>query len=155
MDGLFFISGAIDVARLAKEARAQAPGLPIGASEWAATEQLLDLGGHMVDGLLIGLNFDGDDESPRFVEFREAYYRRFQRDPGYSSISAYDAATVLFEALRHRRGDEPVKAAVLNYGPYQGLQQRIAFDANGDTQRKVFFNEIRDGRFRPLAVDPR
>lgn len=154
-DGLFFISGAIDVARLAKEARAQAPGLPIGASEWAATEQLLDLGGRMVDGLLIVLNFDGDDESPRFVEFREAYFRRFQRNPGYSSISAYDAATVLFEALRRRRGDEPVKAAVLKYGPYQGLQQQIAFDANGDTQRKVFFNEIRDGRFRPLAVDPR
>jgi len=27
------------------------------------------------------------------------------------------------------------------------LQQTIAFDANGDTQRKVFFTEIRDGRY--------
>ena len=62
-------------------------------------------------------------------------------------MSAYDAATVLFDALRKREAGETVKAAVLRSGPYQGLQQQIVFDANGDTQRKVFFTEISEGRF--------
>lgn len=39
---------------------------------------------------------------------------------------------------------------MLKHGPYQGLQQQISFDATGDTPRKVFFTEIRDGRFVPL-----
>jgi branched-chain amino acid transport system substrate-binding protein len=149
-EGLLFLSGAIDVARLAQQARKQAPQLPISASEWAGTEQLLDLGGTVVEELLIVQNFNPDDRSSRYVAFREAYFRRFKRDPGYSSVMAYDAATVLLEALRRRSSGETLKQAIPQYGPYEGLQQQIAFDANGDTERKVFFTEIRKGKFQLL-----
>jgi branched-chain amino acid transport system substrate-binding protein len=149
-DSLLFISGALDVARLAQQARKQAPKMPIAASEWAATEQLVDLGGPVVEGLLIVQNYDHNDSSPRFKEFSEAYHKRFQRNPGYSSVSAYDAATVVLTALKQRKKGETMKTAALGQGPYQGLQQQIAFDANGDTQRKVFFTEIRDGRYVQL-----
>lgn len=150
-DGMFFIVGGVDVARLSKESRRQAPTLPIGASEWGASEQLIELGGRVIDGLLIVQNFDRSDESPRFREFREAYFKRFQKNPGYSSVLAYDAATVLFDALSRRAKGESAKTAVLKYGPYDGLQQQIIFDANGDTNRKVVFTEIRDGRYVKLA----
>lgn len=146
-DSLFFISGALDVARLAQQARKQAPKLPIGASEWAATEQLIELGGTVVEGLLIAQNYDHEDTSSRFTEFSEAYFKRFQRQPGYSAVSAYDAATVVLEAMRRRKGNQTLKESVLKNGPYQGLQQEIQFDANGDTPRKVFFTEIRGGRY--------
>jgi branched-chain amino acid transport system substrate-binding protein len=146
-DGLFFISGALDVARLAQQARRLAPRLPIGASEWAATEQLIELGGEVVEGLLIVQNYNRDDASEHFRNFTEAYYKRFQRAPGYSSVSAYDAATVVLTALKNRRRGEDLKAAALRSGPYRGLQQEIVFDANGDTERKVYFTEIRGGRY--------
>ena len=146
-DSLFFISGALDVARLAQQARKQAPTLPIGASEWAATEQLVEFGGEVVEGLLIVQNYNHNDVSERFKNFSESYFMRFQRNPGYSSVSAYDAATVVLKALKNRKSSESVKTAVLNNGPYDGLQQQIVFDANGDTQRKVFFTEIRNGRY--------
>ena len=149
-DGLLFISGALDVARLAQAARKLAPQLPIAASEWAATEQLIDLGGQVVEGLLIVQNYDRDDASPRFKEFSDAYFKRFQRNPGYSSVSTYDAATVVLTALKNRKDGESVKAAALRSGPYQGLQQEMAFDANGDTVRKVYFTEIREGRYRRI-----
>lgn len=150
-DGLFFISGALDVARLAQQARKQAAELPIGASEWAATEQLVELGGDVVQGLLIVQNYDRDDTSPRFKEFSDAFFQRFQRSPGYSTVSAYDAATVVLTALRARKDGETLKQAALRSGPYQGLQQEIRFDANGDTPRNVVFTEIRDGRY--LKID--
>jgi branched-chain amino acid transport system substrate-binding protein len=146
-DGLLFISGALDVARLAQHARRLAPEIPISASEWAGTEQLLGLGGEVVEGLLIVQNFNRDDTNPRYTEFRENFYKRFQNNPGYSSVMAYDAAMVLFEALRKKTSGETPKQAVLKYGPYEGLQQTIAFDARGDTERKVFFTEIRNGKF--------
>jgi branched-chain amino acid transport system substrate-binding protein len=146
-DALFFLSGALDVARLAQQARKQAPALPIAAAEWAATEDLIDLGGTVVDGLLIAQNFDRDDTSDRFTEFTEAYFKRFQRPPGYSSVSAYDATTVVLQALGKRRSNETMKASVLRNGPYRGLQQEIAFDANGDTTRRVYFTEVRQGRY--------
>ena len=150
-DGLLFIAGALDVARLAQQARIQAPNLPISASEWAATEQLIELGGPVVEGLLIVQNYNRDDRSQRFKDFSEAYFKRFQRNPGYSSVSAHDAATVVLQALKNRRDNETLKAAALRSGPYTGLQQDIVFDANGDTVRKVFFTQIRDGRYVPLG----
>jgi len=149
-DSLFFISGALDVARLAQQARRQAPALPIGASEWASTEQLIELGGDVVEGLLIVQNYDRDDDSERFKAFSEAYFKRFQANPGYSSVSAYDAATVVLQALKMRGKGEALKAAALRGGPYAGLQQEMVFDANGDTTRKVFFTEIRGGRYVKL-----
>lgn len=146
-DCLFFIADALDVARLAQQARRQVPQLPIGTSEWAATEQLLELGGDAVQGLLIVQNYNRDDESPRFREFSEAYFRRFQRPPDYSAVSAFDAATVVLAALKKRGRGESLKDSALRNSSYEGLQQQIAFDANGDTRRKVFFTEIRDGRY--------
>ena len=53
----------------------------------------------------------------------------------------------MLTALKNRRDGETLKAAALRSGPYQGLQQSISFDANGDTPRKVFFTEIRGGRY--------
>jgi branched-chain amino acid transport system substrate-binding protein len=149
-DSLFFISGALDVARFAQQSRKLAPTLPIGAAEWASTEQLIELGGPVVEGLLIVQNYDRDDTSERFKAFSEAYFKRFQRNPGYSSVSAYDAATVVLQALKNRQKGETVKAAALRSGPYPGLQQEMVFDANGDTQRKVVFTEIRNGRYQKI-----
>ena len=146
-DSLFFISGAVDVARLAREARKKAPQLPIAASEWAATEQLIKLGGSVIDGLLIVLNYDKEDISPRFLDFVEAYQQRYQRPPGYSAVAAYDAAIVMFAALKAQGPGESLKMAALRAGPYQGLQQEIVFDKNGDTERKILFTEVHRGHF--------
>ena len=149
-DNLVFISGALDVARLAQQARKQAPKLPIAAAEWAATEQLIELGGEVVEGLLIVLNYDRDDQSERYRDFAEAFYKRFQRQPGYSTVAAYDATTVVLTSLKNRQRGETLKQAALRSGPYQGLQQTITFDANGDTRRQAFFTRIQNGRYARL-----
>ena len=66
------------------------------------------------------------------------------------AVATDDAATVVLTALKNRKPGEPVKAAVARSGPYQGLQQEIVFDSNGDTIRKVYFTEIREGRYRRI-----
>jgi branched-chain amino acid transport system substrate-binding protein len=149
-DGLLFISGALDAARFAQAARKQAPRLPINAVEWAGSEQLIELGGPVVEGLLVVQNYNRTDGSAPFLEFREAFYRRFHTEPGYGSVMGYDAAMVLFAALKKKESAETLKQAVLKYGPYQGLQQEIVFDRNGDTEHKVYFTEIRNGQFQVL-----
>lgn len=149
-DILFFISGAHDVARLAREARLRAPGIPLAAAEWAATDGLLQLGGDVVEGLLIVHNFNQDDDSPRYRAFSDAHFQRFQKRPAYSTVSAYDATTVVIEALKQRRTGQRLKAALLAGHPYPGLQQEIVFDANGDTTRKIHFTEIRSGKYQRI-----
>ena len=149
-DSLLFIASAIDVARLAQQASKLAPELPKSAAEWAASEALIELGGYAVNGMLLAQSYDRTDTSARYLQFRDAYVARFARSPGFASIAAYDAASVLFQALERRQQGESVKVAVLKYGPYQGVQQTIAFDRFGDTARNMYFTEIRGGQFVPV-----
>ncbi|MDH5536213.1 MAG: amino acid ABC transporter substrate-binding protein, partial [Betaproteobacteria bacterium] len=78
-----------------------------------------------------------------------AYRKRFQLEPGYTSVNAYDAATVILDALARGGADQGLKRALLASGPFDGLQQPIVFDRYGDTTRKGYFLTMRKGRFEP------
>jgi branched-chain amino acid transport system substrate-binding protein len=148
-DGLLFIAGTVDVVRLAQQARRRSPQLPLVAVEWAASEKLHELGGAEVEGLHVVESYDRSDRSARYSAFVDAYRKRFQLDPGYTSVNAYDAATVIIDALDRKRPDQGLKEALLATGPFDGLQQAIVFDRYGDTTRKGFFMTMREGRLEP------
>lgn len=146
-DALVFVANAGDTARLAQQTRKLDQAVPLVAAEWASTGQLLEQGGQAVEGLAIVQQFNADDPSPHFTDFHQRYTKRFGRAPAFASVLAHDAATVLFDALGRRDGDTPLKRTLVDKGPFQGLQQTIRFDANGDTQRSAAIALVRDGRF--------
>lgn len=147
-DTLLFVASSVDTARLSQQARILAPNLLLTSTEWAASPELLsEMGGEAVNGLLIAHAYDRDDPRPAYQAFRHAYKQRFQREFGSFSLLAYDTANIVLTALKNRQPDESMKQALLRYGPYEGVQQQIVFDANGDTSRQVFFTEIRNGSF--------
>ena len=120
------------------------------AAEWAASERLLQLGGKAIEGLELVQSYDRNDRSAHYAAFRQAYRERFQQEPGYSSIAAYDAVTVLLAALRTPSDGRDLKTVLLDLPPVPGLQQPVKFDRYGDAQRRAFFVVVRDGRFRSL-----
>lgn len=145
-DALVFVASTLDTSRLAQQARRQAPGLALSSSEWAASaEALSEMGGSAVEGMLITHAYNRDDTGAAYQNFRRAFKDRFQREFGSFSLLAYDTARIVFAAMKQRGSDESMKTALLKYGPYQGVQQNIVFDANGDATRQVYFTEIRRG----------
>lgn len=146
-DVLLMIANTVDTVRLGQRARLLQPGLPLAAAEWAATENLLELGGDALEGLLILHPFDREDRSPRYQAFALAYEARYSRAPGYASVAAFDAVTVLTQGEARRQPTQSLKQSLLANGPFDGLQQQISFTAQGDTTRKVVFAEVRSGRF--------
>lgn len=144
-DAMIFVASTLDTARLAQQARRLAPGLPLSSSEWAASaEALSEMGGSAVEGMLMTHAYDRNDPRAPYQDFRNTFKSRFQREFGSFSLLAYDTANVVFAAMKQRDKNENMKAALLKYGPYQGVQQKIRFDANGDATRQVFFTEIRN-----------
>ena len=147
-DALIFVASTLDTARLAQQARRVAPKLPLSSSEWAASgEALGEMGGRAVNGMLMTHAYDRTDPRPPYQHFRTAFKQRFQREFGSFSLLAYDTANVVFAAMTKRQAGENIKAALLKYGPYRGVQQEIRFDAFGDATRQVYFTEIRNGSF--------
>lgn len=145
-DALMAIAGAVDTARLAQQARKQAPELPLIATQWAASEQLIELGGRSVEGLHLAQLFNRNDPSPRYQAFRQDYRARFKQEPGFASIAAYDAARIVLEALNRPSEHRSLKEILL-HNTFAGVQQPIRFDRFGDTERPVSITMIRDGQF--------
>ena len=146
-DGLLVIGNAVDSARLAQQVHKLRPGTPMIVAEWAGTSQLIELGGKAVEGLMLLQNYNHEDDSPRFQAFQEAYRKRFGKAPVYSSVLTYDAGIAVLTALARRDAGMKMKQALLSFGPYEGLQQKIGFDANGDARRAAYFMTVKDGRF--------
>ena len=119
--------------------------IPFFAAEWAASESLFELGGRAIEGLILLQTYDRYDDRPRYISFRDSYRNRFQTDPGFSSVAAYDGLQALFAAMRS--GSEDLKEAMDSVGEVEGLQQFVQFDAYGDSERQRVFVEARDGKF--------
>jgi branched-chain amino acid transport system substrate-binding protein len=146
-DAILLVSNSIDTAHLAQQIRKLDTDVPLTAAEWAASERLLQLGGSAIEGVELIQSYNRFDMSERFSAFRQDYVETFGRDPGYSSIAAHDAATILIAAMEADPDFADLKESLINIGTVEGLQQSIRFDAYGDGQRRAFFVVVRNGKF--------
>lgn len=152
VQAIVIIGNAVDAARLTQLLRKQRADLPILVSEWAASEQLLELGGQAVEGVELIQLYDRHDQSARFTRFTQRYEKQFREMPGFGSVGGHDAATAVLDALRRKAHAMSLKDALRTQGPFDGLQQPVAFDVNGDNlQRKPFFVTIQTGKFVPAV----
>ncbi|WP_028465098.1 ABC transporter substrate-binding protein [Nisaea denitrificans] len=146
-DAIIFIANGVDAAQLTQQVRKQNSEIELMAAEWAASESLLTLGGAAIEGLLLLQTYDRYDETAHYVAFRDAYKARFRSDPGFSSIAAYDGATVLFSALQDMDDSQTIKSSMDALGTIQGLQQKVTFDDYGDSARQLVFVTVQKGKF--------
>lgn len=148
-DAVVIVATSLDAARIAQQVRKENAAIILTAAEWAAPDQLVQLAGRGADGLLSIESYDRFDASPRYAAFRQRYAERFRAEPNYVSVSAFDAAQVILAALAGRKdASQPLKEAILALRVFEGLQQRIEFDAFGDTRRRMAHVVVTQGAIR-------
>lgn len=149
-DAVLMITSAVDAARFAQKIRERNRHLLLFASQWAATERLVELGGAAVEGLVLHNYFDRDSKAPGLERLRALYVERFQREPGFAGVAAYDATKILVTALAKRQNGETLRETLLTRGPFPGAEDAITFDRFGDNRRVPHVMVVRDGQFVTL-----
>ena len=149
-DGVLLITNSVDAAMLAQQLRRINPAVSIAASEWAATERLIELGGRAVEGIMIAQFLDRKSQQPAYVEFRKSYTDRFGKEPGFAGLTAFDAANVVLQALASQKSGESLKQTLVAQQAFDGAQTPVLFDAFGDASRTTFMTTIRAGSFELL-----
>lgn len=144
---LVLITSALDAALLCNQLRQQQPDLLLATSEWAGTGELIELGGRAVEGVVVPNYLDQHSQTPAFMAFRTAYRQRFQHDPGYPALVAYNATQVVLQALSAQQPGESLKQTLLRQRDYPGLLGPIHFDDFGDTRSHTYLTLIRNGEF--------
>ncbi|BBO75390.1 ABC transporter substrate-binding protein [Desulfosarcina widdelii] len=131
-DGILIIANPMDSGLLCQQIRQADASIKITLSNWGASQRLLEMGGNAVEGVTLPIAFDWDSPSPPYLTFRKKYLERYQREPGFAGVYAYDAAQVVLTALKASELQKPLKAVLLSIGEFDGLQGKIRFDAYGD-----------------------
>lgn len=149
-DAVLLVANSIDVARLAQQIRKEHEHTPLLPAEWAGTQQLIELSGRAAEGMEVFLTYDQYGTQPAFLEFSRAYRRRFEEEPSFSSINAYETVMIIAQALLQQKRGQGLADAIIENSPYEGLQQSLSIDSNGDTQRVIYPVVVRNGEFKKI-----
>ncbi|MDG4552407.1 MAG: ABC transporter substrate-binding protein [Candidatus Contendobacter sp.] len=146
-DGVVIVANSVDTAMFCQQIRKLDARIPLVGSEWGATERLTELGGKAVEGLTVAQIFDRNNTAPGYRVFRQIYFDRFRREPGFGGVAAFDAANVVLEALARHPAKRNLKETILTLRRFKGLQQPVVFDEFGETRRDSVITVVRDGEF--------
>lgn len=146
-DIVIFVTNAVDAALLAKLVRTVSPEVSIGTSEWAGTERLIELGGRFVEGAYVPQYLDRESKDPEYLKFRQAFLDRFNHEPGFPGLTAYNATNVIIDRLKNMTTTISLKDAILEKKEFKGIQGKVQFDQFGDAISKTYVTQVQGNQF--------
>jgi len=154
-DAFLMISSAVDAAILAQYIRQSGSNIPLFATPWTQTTQLLEKGGQAVNGMEICTPSNPEEQGAAYNDFAKRFEERFGRQPLQATSQAYEAVLVLAAALEKTNSQaEGLPAALTAIKDFPGLQGIISFDQYGDVRRDVYIVQIKDGKYVTIATIP-
>ncbi len=149
--GLVIIAGTPDAAGICQQLLKLDYKMPIISSQWAFTKEVIKLGGAAVNDVIFSQTYNKQNQSKRFIEFKNDFNARFGHEPDFGSALAYEATQVVLIALSRVDSTKDLKQAILERKSYKGLQGDITFDEYGDVERPRILVGVKNKQF--VVVD--
>jgi branched-chain amino acid transport system substrate-binding protein len=133
------------VARQAKSLGIDAPLL--GGDGWDSPA-LIEIGGEALEGSYFSNHYSVDDPSPRIQKFVTDYRARFGETPDALAGLGYEAAMLLFDAMKRAGSAEPaaVRDALAATQNYEGMTGTITLDENRNPVKPAVVLQIEGGK---------
>ena len=124
----------------------------LGANGWD-DPALVERAGKYVQCSVFVDGFFAGSERPETRRFVESFARRYGKPPTILEASAYDAARMLRQAVERDRATtrEAVRAWLAALKGFKGATGDIAFDAQREPQKQLFFLTVDKAGLRELA----
>ncbi len=146
-DVVVLVTNAVDAGMLAKLVKERAPHMALATAEWAGTERLLELGGTFLEGAIVPQYIDREGQQPEYIAFRKRYIDRFNHEPGFPGVIAYDVTRAIIEGLRGKSETQHLKQVLLTQSSFRGVQAPLVLDEFGDALGRTYITEVRSGQF--------
>lgn len=127
-----FVTNSVDTALLIQQLKNMGFGGAIGASEWAGTDQLIQLLGTDAEGVYVNRYLDINSVEPRFIALKQTYKARFQSELEFPALMAYNATNIAMEVLQHSRDGAEIKAELIKRGTFSTVFADVEFNQYGD-----------------------
>jgi branched-chain amino acid transport system substrate-binding protein len=91
------------------------------------------------------------DSSGQYVTlFKEAFQKKYGKEPGITSDVGYDAAKMIAKAMELLGGTsgEDIRKGLNMLKDYPGVSGTMTFDANGDVHKPMGIKIVKGGSFQ-------
>ena len=136
-----------DVGLIAKQARDKGITVPlIGGDGWDST-QLYAIGGTALNGSYFTNHYSPYDTDPKVQKFVNDYKARYNSLPDALAATAYDAAKIMFDAIKRAPSLEgaAIRDALAATKDFPGVTGNVTFNENRDAVKPIVMIEIKDG----------
>ncbi len=148
-DSFLLLCNGMDSANICQQIRKFKKDIDIYAGLWAMTKDLIIYGGKSVEGVYIYGEIDINDNSQKYLEFKNKYFEKYKVIPSFSAIYGYEAARVLAIALEKSKkwDSDSLKNTIIKISKFEGLQKDYIINEFGDTEREHFLFTVKEGEF--------
>ena len=124
----------------------------LGADGWDSPK-LTEIGGPAIDGAYLSNHYSVDDPAPAVRAFVTEYEKAYSAKPDSIAALSYDAARVLFDAIRRAGSTDGkrLRDALAETQGFTGVTGTITMDADRNPVKPAVVLKVEKGRFRFAA----
>jgi branched-chain amino acid transport system substrate-binding protein len=155
--GIFIPGYYTEVGLIARQARTLGLTVPLLGGDGWDSPKLWEIGGEALNNSYFSTHYSVDDPSPAIQKFVADYKARFNEVPDGLAALGYDAAHILFDAIRRANSTEPsqIRDALAQIKDYAGVTGTITLDAERNAIKPAVVLKVQDGKFPFIeAVSP-
>lgn len=146
-DGVMVLANSVDAIVIGQQIRKTTLTLPILSGACGiAQRDLLQQAGRAVNNFIFTVPVNSQSSSPNYIAFRDTFSKRFNYEPTFAAVLAYDAAQALFTGLKKNPDPARLKETLQGIHSFAGLQGEIRLDTFGDPDRKLYIYRQINGR---------
>ncbi len=152
---VIFIPGYYtDVGNIALQAKKLGLKVPmLGGDGWDSAK-LGQIAGDALNGCYYSNHYSHEDPSPRVQNFIKLYQGKYQETPDGLAALGYDAARILFNAMKTAPSlsGKDIAAELAKTTGFEGVTGVISMDANRNPVKPAVILEMKDGTPRYVAT---
>ncbi len=136
-----------DVGLIAKQARDRGITVPLVGGDGWDSAQLYAIGGSALNGSFFSNHYSPYDTDPKVQKFVNDYKARYNTIPDALAATAYDAAHIMFDAIKRANSLEgpAIRNALAATNAFPGVTGTVTFNENRDAVKPIVMIEIKDG----------
>lgn len=143
-----------EVGIIARQARQLGIKIPFMGGDGWDSDKLTEIAGDAINGSYFSNHYTHQNPSSVVQEFVKKYQARFEAMPDSQAASGYDAARILFEAIKkaNSTSGKKIRDAISETKNFQGVTGLITINENRDAVKSAVVLQVQGKEFKYVTT---